>query len=494
MSSVISRIGGYLRRIGRWAEAALSLLFEPPGTGRTWVWIVTVAVMYLAGLVVWAYVLDAGRIPFGLHDWAEGTAHRLAFLQNAVREGRLPLHMPDGSALRNVTDRFISIPDTILSPQILLLGILSLGQFVLANTLLLFTAGFVGLVIVARRLHLSPFSFTIVFLLFSFNGHIADHIVVGNMHWAGYFLLSFYALLIWDCVQGAPGWRWVLGFSLLSLFVFLQGAYHLFVMGLMFLGLLAIGEKRLRVPALKAGVASLLLSMGRLLPPALEAGKFDSEFLSGFLSVRQLIDSMVELRVPTPAQVFDTNPLLPLGWWEIDHYLGLLGLAFIAVFGIVLARRAGVLDRTLAVPIFGMALLSIGRIYKPLNLLGIPLISSQRVATRFVIYSIVMLIVLGARTLERYLRDSRPSSAGRVGFVALLVLLGHDLWQHVKLWRIAHMYDLFPLRDVDLSGEYVANHVDPAYTTVLVLGWSVALVTVLILTYAAMREKHQTSR
>jgi hypothetical protein len=168
------------------------------------------------GAALWGYLLNWGDIPFGLHDWAEGTGHRLAFLQNAVRSGTLPLHMPDGSALRNLTDRFAAIPDTLLSPQVLLLGFMELGPFVLANTLLLYACGFAGLLLVARQLRLSAFAFGLVFFLFNFNGHVTDHIVVGHMHWAGYFLLPYFVLLVLKALDGATGWRWTLTFSLVS--------------------------------------------------------------------------------------------------------------------------------------------------------------------------------------------------------------------------------------------------------------------------------------
>jgi hypothetical protein len=474
---------------GKQLLAAMEWLFRSAFDERTSLRLFAYLILYIAGLLLWGYLLNWGEIPFGLHDWAEGTGHRLAFLQNAIQESKLPLHMPDGSALRNVTDRFISTPDTILSPQLLLLGFVGLGEFVVINTMLLYSVGFIGLVLIAKRLRLSVVSFTAVFLLFSFNGHITDHIIVGHMHWAGYFLLPLFVLLVLDAMQRRPGWTWTLKVGVLMLFMFLQGSFHLFVMSLLFLALLAVGDRRMRAPAAKAGIATLALSLGRLLPPALEAEKFDSEFLSGFISVRQLLAALIEIRTPIPSEVFDPNPLMPLGWWEIDHYVGMVGTGFLLVFGIAYAWREGKLNSTLAIPMFTMAFLSIGRIYRPLNLLGIPLLSSQRVSTRFVIFAIVFLIVIAAHSLQHYFNRNRISTTGRLGLLALLALMGHDLWQHVKLWRIERMYDLFPMREVDLSAEYVANHLDPPYTTALVVGWGVALLALGVLTALSLKER-----
>ena len=87
--------------------------------------------LILAG---WGYFLNRGDIPFDFHDWAEVNAPRLAFLKDAITKGELPLHMPDSSALRGVTDRYMALPDIILSPQVILLRWMPVGIFVLVHT------------------------------------------------------------------------------------------------------------------------------------------------------------------------------------------------------------------------------------------------------------------------------------------------------------------------------------------------------------------------
>jgi len=488
----MSRWTWLLGSLGRTAASAFDGLFEasPRRHGRyaSYAWYLGLLVL---GAALWGYLLNWGEISFGLHDWAEGTGHRLAFLQNAVRSGMLPLHMPDGSALRNLTDRFVAIPDTLLSPQVLLLGFMELGPFVLANTLLLYACGFVGLLALGRRLRLSAFAFGAIFLLFNFNGHITDHIVVGHMHWAGYFLLPFFVLLVLDALDGRVGWRWTLKLSLVLFFIFLQGAFHLFVMSLIFLGLCALASRRLVRPAISGIGFSLLLSLGRILPPALESGKFDSGFLSGFETVGQLLEAFTRLRIPIPEQVFSRSPLSPLGWWEIDHYVGVLGLAFLLGYGLLYAWLRSPADnrlRGLAFPMAAMTLLSIGRIYKVINLLGIPLLSSQRVSTRFVVFPVLFLLAFAGLGLQKHLDRLGGSRAVRYLAMALFGVGAHDLWQHIKLWRVERMFDLFSNLPIDLTGELVANHPDPPYQLALGIGWGVALLTLLALVCLAARE------
>lgn len=444
------------------------------------------------GGVLWAYILNWGRINFLYSDWAEGMGHRLAFLQDAVRTGQLPLNMPDPSALRNITDRFLAIPDTIISPQVLLLKFMDPGPFVMVNTLLLYAIGSWGLWRLARKYRWSPITFSFVFMIFNFNGHITDHIVVGHIHWAGYFLLPWFFLLVLDALERRPGWRWIFKLDLLLLLLFLQGAFHLYVMALIFLGLLAFSKRELFAPLIITVVFAGLGSAVRILPPALEAGRFDSAFLSGFDSAFQLLSSTVDLKLAVHSEIFRNTPLNPLGYWELDHYIGLIGLLFVTGFGVTLWMRAqaGFSNyRLLILPALAMTVLSIGRIYEPINRLGIPLLSSQRVSTRFFVFALIVLTMLAGTHLQKLIEAGKLVKAARMGLAGGLVVLVNDLWQHEKLWRVAHLPDMFNARDVDLSLAYVANHSDPSYTTALIVGALISLLTFGFIGWMAYRER-----
>lgn len=451
-------------------------------------WALGLAVL---GGVLWAYILNWGKINFLYSDWAEGMGHRIAFLADAVRTGQLPLHMQDASALRNLTDRYLAIPDTIFSPQVLLLKVLTPGAFVVANTLLLYGLGCWGLWQLSKRYRWSPVVFGFVFFIFNFNGHITDHLVVGHVHWVGYFLLPWFALLMLDALEAPVGWHWVLKVDLVLLAMFLQGSFHLFVMALMFMGLLGLSRRRLFAPMVKAGFFAGLVCAVRLLPPALEGGQFDSAFLSGFDNSTQLVDSMLNLKLATQAEVFRHTPLNPLGWWELDHYIGLVGLLFVAGFGLTLWLRrnsASPVYGELAVPILGMTALSIGRIFEPINRLAITLLSSQRVSSRFFVYALVFLTFLAAIHVQRLIDEGRLASGARLGLAAGWLVLVDDLWQHTKLWRVAHLPDIFNSRDVDLSLAHVANHSDPAYITALIVGLAITLAAAGFLIWKVRRE------
>jgi hypothetical protein len=494
-------VEGRLRSRGRgmltWAGNACERLADAAfrhGEDRLsrFVAVIWIAGLYLGGVFLWWYFLNGGAIQLELHDWAEVTAPRYAFLRDAVVTGQLPLHMPNVFALRNVTDRFISVADTNLSPQIVLLRFLDIGQFIVANTVFLYTLGFLGMLALRKRYRLSLVAFSSMFLLMTLNGHISDHLAVGHANWAAVFLMPVLAFQVLDAIGGNASWRWTLATSFLLFFIFLQGAFHTFVHCLLFLAVLALCNRSLLRPLGKVVFFSLMLSMVRILPPLLEASRFDTEFLGGFVSVRDLLSAFVDLRLPVAAQGASDLALSRLGWWELDYYIGAVGLVFVAYYGLVpfLRRRQDPsLFPQLIMPIFLLAALSVGRLYKVFHILSVPLLSSQRVSSRLLIVPLSMLVVLAVLHFQQQL-DSRKLGLGtKVAVLGALMLMAQDLWQHFKLWRVVNMGLVFPPVAIDLSQYTVANHPDPPYFAALSAGLFVSLVTFAWLIVASWREK-----
>ena len=81
-----------------------------------------------------------------------------------------------------------------ISPQVLLLRFLDPATYVLVNIWIFYAIGFLALLLLRRRYHLSLAAFLPMYLLFSFNGHITAHLVVGHLEWVGYFLLPLFCL------------------------------------------------------------------------------------------------------------------------------------------------------------------------------------------------------------------------------------------------------------------------------------------------------------
>ncbi len=473
----------------RFADQVTELVFRPSDEAVPRpLTIVGIAGLYLLGLAAWYYFLNGGDIQLELHDWAEVTAPRYAFLQDAARKGELPLHMPGKWALRNVTDRFASVADTNLSPQVLLLRFMEVGDFILANTLILYTLGFVGLLLLRDRLRLSMGAFTLLYALLFFNGSISTHLAVGHANWPAYFLIPFLIVLVLELLDQPKMWRWIGWYSAWMLLIFLQGAFHLFAATLLFMILVAIFYPQQRVTAVLGMVFALLSSSVRILPAALEASKFDTEFLSGFTDLEELFQAMVTLRPLQESTIFSNTMLSRLGWWEKDYYLGVAGLAFLVFMVFILwTHERDLLKRysPLLWPLLLLAVLSIGRFYRIIAVLQIPLFSSQRVSTRLFALPLAIVIAIAVHAFQRSTDRWRAIRQLRALAIIGMAIMAHDLWQHFKTWRVIHMSSLFQPKPLDLSLNYVANHADPAYTTMLALGAVLSVCSLGFVTYKA---------
>ena len=210
-----------------------------------------------------------------------------------------------------------------------------------------------------------------------------------------------------------------------------------------------------------------------------------------------MIDAFVLLKVPVATEVFSHNPLNPLGWWELDYYVGFLGLAFVGGLGLLaFLRRPRTLPDVgpLALPVLILTLFSIGKLYKVFHVLQVPLLDSQRVSSRLLYLPFLFLTLAGARWLQAWLDRRRPSPMLTVSLLSGVLLLASDIWQHVKLWRVAKMGDLFPNKALDLGVNVVANRVDPPYTAALVVGLAISLAALCALVFLAVREKPQRAR
>lgn len=481
-SPLLERSRAVLRRATR-------MLIAPPQdrTGR-WMERIILLALFLIGLFLWGDSLSWGNIPWDRADWYDITGPRLFYLQEAVQSGQLPLHVNDPQGMKGATDRYMAIPDVILSPQIILLRWLGPGSFVLIQTLAMYALGFWGLLRMKRRWKLSPAVFIMLFLLYNFNGHLVAHVAVGHAAWWSVFLLSWFVLWVMELLEEGGGWRWAARVSLLLAFVYLQGGFHPFLWCWLFLAALLLFCWRLRKPLALALAFSLLLSMGRILPAALVSADLRIGFLSGFTSAGELLSGLVTLR--GPAQALETiTPLNPLvAWWEFDHYIGLAGAAFLALGGWLWLRERGGREKS-CLPLWGacgvLAVLSVGRLYRVFFALGIPFLTGERVSSRFLLLPLLFLAALAARALQHGLDENRWTPGARlVGWGGLLILF-NDLMQHRELWKLDQLEKIFPHET--FTPFHLANHADPLYAAALIAGGVVTLAALALLLGMARR-------
>jgi hypothetical protein len=474
-----------MQRLKYAGQKILEYPFKPAETRLAkWATAIILGLYFVAGILHWGFFLNWGKIDFSLGDWHKCVAPFLVFLTNALRSGQLPLH---GDNPLFDQGRYLGYPNGPISPQILLLYLLSPAEYVLANIWIFYTVGFIGLLLIRTRYHLSLVPFTVLFLLINFNGHITAHYVVGHMEWAGYFLLPYFVLLMLKMVEGErTGWGWVFSIAAIMLVLNLEGAVHFPIWCMAFMILLALFQPHYWMPVIKAVIASLLISMIRILPPAIEYYQSSGiMFIYGFFSVSHMIESFIVLQ---PPYLLDT-PHTQIGGWEVDYYLGLVGFTFMVYFGIVKAWMNEKRYRALYLPMLVMAFFSLGDMYRPLFNSSLPFMDSQRAPTRFLLVPVVFLIILAAIQFQNWIKDwDTWQWMEKIVVLFGLAFIGHDLIDHSRYWRYTNLTTKVIEGFKDVVQVPVINHSDSPYIIAIITGLVISTATFIVLIVLTCRE------
>ncbi len=473
-----------------WKDQLASLFSYPEKKERRWLSWVWLAALFLLGVYLWGTFFSWGNFSLNYADWALISGPRFQFLKDAATRLVLPLNISNTGALSSVTNRYLSVPDTFISPQFILLRWMSITQFVFLDVLLMYALGFVGLLRIRTRFKLSALAFTFLFLLFNFNGHILAHYLVGHATWGGYFLFPWFFLLVTDLMDGDHRWSWVAKVAGLLFLQLLQGSFHQYVWELLFLALLGVLIPRNFWMAVKAGAASLLLGMVHILPPALVLGNFDNRLIGGYPSLETLWQALVDLRVPFQV-VTPPSMTRPVGDWEYYLYVGLAGAAFLLFFGLYRWLRhphAGADYRPLALPLAGLTLLSLGYVYQLVELLSIPVFDGERITARMISLVFVFIVCFAAIEFQRWLDQARlkslfyPASC----FAALFVL--YELQQNLTTLTLQTAVPLLQSNGFNPDGWYVQNVAsDRYYLAAIAIGGVISLLTLVGLVVMARR-------
>jgi hypothetical protein len=463
---------------------------NPPPTYRplTVVWL---AGLYLFGLLVFGYFLNFGSFDMVYQDWAEVTGPRLQFLQSAIQNGQLPFTISDSSTFHLETNRYLAVGDVFASPQYLLLGVLSLPAFCVVNLWLLYSLGFLGLIFIFRKLHLSALSFTFLFLLFNFNGGILAHYYVGHTTFGGYFLFTWFALLVFRLLEGDHSWKWSTLTALLLLAIWLQGSFHQFVWLIILLCGIAIFVPKTFWTVLRTGIVIAFVCAFRLLPCIIESSSLKFAFLNGYPSIYSIWVNLVNLPDPNSSPFFFNGVLgTSLGEWELTQFIGLVGTIFMLFFGVALGlfhRKAPY--RNLLGPVGLLFLLSLGLVYKWFSNIPIPLFQGERVSSR--IFSVVLVfgLILASERFQRWIENSPDKPISLLSGLIGLGAVSFDLGQNYFIWRVA-FHDPNSIRQFDPANWYVvSNSIDITYSRLVWFGLAITFLSIMGLIWICHIEK-----
>jgi hypothetical protein len=445
--------------------------------------------LYLCGVIIWGSLLNWGNVS-AVHDWAEINLPRLAFLQNAVRTLSLPLHMAGTGALRGLTDRFLSIPDVILSLDIILLSFLNIDTFILIHWLFCYTLGFISLIWLYKRHNVQPDSLFLLFILVNFNGHIVSHLSVGHFTWGGYFLFPWLIILCMELRTVKRNWIWISAVAVLMLFMWLLGSFQQYIIGLILLLLFSLFSWRKTGTVLISVLFSILVSLGRILPSILIFGIADNAPLGGYPLLRFMWSSVISTRTVDnwlPYMNFQS----PLGWWEFNIYFGKIGILLLVALGAFWILQQLFEKRISAfwLPIFGLFYLSIRNNYAE-YITWIPLFSGIRVYTRLIIIPLIIVVIIGVVALEK-IREKLPKIGKIISSIVIWLFggyLAYDLLHWAFQWDVEKVQQIFSVVDLDLISQVVGNHSDPLYSSTLIAGTICSTLSLAFLIIMSLRE------
>lgn len=478
-------------------QAGLDFLISPDQKKYRLVSGLWLGFLFLGGAFLLGHFLAWGSATIEFQDWAQVTGPRLSFLKDAIIHGVLPLQTAHPVIIGgDSTYQVMAIPDLLISPQILLLPFLSIGRFYVFQVLFLFTLGFMGLLKLKRSQKYSILAFTIIFILFNFNGNILAHLSVGHLTWGGYFLFPWLVLFVFELLEDKTGWSWTFKMALLLFFLLLQGSYHQYVWALLLIGLLGLTFPRYFWLLLKTAVLTVLLSMVRLLPELtlLAPGGVINAFLGGYTDLQSVWNALVNIQQPgIRSSLADLG--YQFGLWEVTIYVGLIGAAFLAYFGFVKPLLNHAIEhkyQRLLLPVLGLLFLSLSPIYSQLrDWLPLSIITGERVITRLISLVFVLALFLAANEFQKWLNLERTSRFPLVVSLVLLAFGVADLVQNYRLWSVARVVNVFEYSFFTPDQWYISNNLsDFPYLNYVLWGAVGSVATFLFLVVMAWREKH----
>jgi hypothetical protein len=495
LNNMKSMISHAVKLLAEFPSMMFDRTLEKRNQAGVWAWLVF---LYVIGLLMWGALFDWRRSPLSFHDWSVVFLPRFDAVRDAIDYGMPPLHVDCDICLHEGNDRFFMVPDVITTPQMLLLAILDVDTFAILDLLLHYTLATISLILLRRKLQLSLISHAFLFFLFNFNGYIQAHYAVGHLSWAGYFLFPLYFLLIFQLFDSLPSWKWVAGMAFLSFYMILAGSQHHFTWLMLFLLILALSRPSLFKWSMTAILFSGFLSAVRLLPPVIgldEYAGFYFRFRSGYHTLYDFWMSLVLIR-PIDFVRPEIYKYTTLGYWEFDYFVSFIGAIFIIYFGVInWSLKGGEQIRKylpLFVPAFAIFLLSQGQIYK-YTLFNIPLLASERVASRMISVPLTFFIIIAAAQFQGFL-DQHKSSPVRWLATGGLLILVHELYTHIVLWNVDVLGRFFNAGKLQFSGNSLTNHPDPEYLTVLWVGLALTLTSAAVLAILVWRENHGSNR
>lgn len=406
--------------------------FKFPNSIREYSFLIS---LYIVGLLHWIYFFNFGFISFSAFDWYKEYEYYY-ILKQSLLTFNIPFHV---SQYIQGTQRFLAIPEINLSPLIVLLPFYKIGNFILLNTLVMYSFGFIGTVLIIHNYKLSILPSLFLFFLINFNGHITSHLSVGHSMWSGYFLLPLLFYFILRLFENIPNNNISIKIALVLSAMLLVGSIHIYFWSFVFLFLIAaFNLKYFKVISKSIGL-SFLLGIFRIIPSLISYNERVNTFITGYDSTLKFAKAFLTINSYFRYRIAGE---INLDWWEYDIYIGIIGVLFISFFGIYLRFNKNLSCgrnsfRQLDLPLLIMILLSLGSIYKLIFDMHLHFLTVERISTRFLIMPVFMLFIISSSRLQNILEKYQALKTIRIILAFGFLFLAYSLFEHSYAWRIA---------------------------------------------------------
>lgn len=438
---------------------------------------------------MWVLFYRFGTFTLDYYDWKQVHRGYLGVLEESIENGEIPLFTLETSKIQ-FTHHFLANPEIMLSPQVVLLPLLTVERFVLLNTLFLYSLGFLGLFFLYRKAKLSPISFMFFFLLFNFNGHIVAHLSIGHIPWNAYFLLPFFMLWVLDISENKTVMRRAVQVALLIFVMSLQGGIQIVVWCFFFLLLLLPSLWKQKNAIFLTLALSLLLMSYRIIATTIVFWGYTRRYVPGYFNTETFLKALLTV------QTHDYRPAEEDAylnyWWEFTIYIGIIGFLLLAYFGLYLRlAKQPKLPQSLQfsafdLPLIALFIFSIADLYQVIRALPIPLLSSQRVPSRFVMMVLLFLFFFACVRLQQLVFEKTTRHTVRVVALIALFLLFADLSSNMRVWNVETLSSTYrESREIHtierraMPAFSELNNLEQAYLISLGLGTAVSVLCLL---------------
>jgi hypothetical protein len=162
-------------------------------------------IFFVIGLFHWVMFSSYGTPLWKSFDWL-GTYPWFDITKSSILSFKIPYHATAydteiiGKTIASGTNgsfdvRWLSSGFNIVSPQIILLSILSVAHYISFSLVFYFSLGTYGIYKWAKELDLSPTASTFIFLIWSFNGYIVSRMGIGHLTYCNAYM--FVPLFYW---------------------------------------------------------------------------------------------------------------------------------------------------------------------------------------------------------------------------------------------------------------------------------------------------------